>query len=62
MSVQSRLRDHPYLGVPSLDMPGLRQLIVAEHRIIYRVHPDTGDTETAGDVRILAVLGPGQSA
>ena len=33
---------------------------MAEHRIVYRVDPDTGESSTAGDVRILAVFGPGQ--
>ena len=56
-----RLRDHPYLGTPSADHPGLRQLVVAEHRLIYRLVPDTGDAGTAGDVLILALFGPGQA-
>lgn len=54
------LRDHPYLGAPSSELPGYRQLVVSEHRIIYRVTPDTGDSATAGDIRIVAVFGPGQ--
>jgi plasmid stabilization system protein ParE len=54
-----RLRDYPYLGAPSVEQPGCRQLVVSAHRIIYRVDPDTGDSATAGDIRILAVLGPG---
>lgn len=29
-------------------------------RIIYTIDPDTGDSDTAGDVRIVAVFGPGQ--
>jgi hypothetical protein len=40
-------------------LEGLRQLVVAEHRVIYRIDPDTGSSSTAGDVRILLVLGPG---
>ena len=27
---------------------------------MYEVHPDTGDNESAGNVRILRVFGPGQ--
>lgn len=59
-TTRSRLREHPYLGAPSPEQPGRRQLVVSGYRIIYRVDPDTGDIDTAGDVRILAVFGPGQ--
>lgn len=59
-TARSRLRDHPYLGAPSAEQPGLRQFVVSEHRIIYRMDPDTGDGATAGNIRILAVFGPGQ--
>lgn len=55
-----RLRIHPYLGSASTDHSGYRQCIVSEHRRIYRVMPDTGSGETAGDVVIVAVFGPGQ--
>jgi plasmid stabilization system protein ParE len=58
-AVRARLRTFPYLGGVSVEHPGLRQLVVAEHRILYRVDPDTGDSATAGDVLILLVLGPG---
>lgn len=54
------LRDHPYLGGESEEHPGHRQYVVSGYRLIYRVHPDTGDGATAGDVRIVAVFGPGQ--
>jgi plasmid stabilization system protein ParE len=54
------LLDFPYRGRPSPDFKGRRQLSVSGYRIIYVVHPDTGDRETAGNVFILAVLGPGQ--
>jgi hypothetical protein len=37
-----------------------RVLIVAGHRVIYSVEPDTGRDETAGGVVILRILGPGQ--
>ncbi len=58
-AVRARLREFPYLGAPSPEHAGLRQIVVAEHRIIYRVDPDTGDSATAGEVLILTVLGPG---
>jgi plasmid stabilization system protein ParE len=54
------LKTYPYIGSPSPEHPGHRQRVVAEHRIIYRVDPDTGDSATAGDIRIVAVFGPGQ--
>lgn len=54
------LRTHPYLGPPSADHRDHRQLVVAAHRILYRVDPDTGNAATAGDIRIVAVFGPGQ--
>ncbi len=50
----------PYRGRPSRDFKGCRQLIVSGYRIIYEIHPDTGDRATAGDVYILAIFGPGQ--
>ena len=39
-----------------------RQSIISVegYRIIYEVTPDTGDNATAGDVTVLAVLGPGE--
>jgi len=40
---------------------GVRERPVAGHRVMYDVVPDTGDSGTAGDVRILRVFGPGQS-
>ncbi len=30
------------------------------YRVLYRVTPDTGRDETAGDVRVLRIYGPGQ--
>lgn len=54
------LRAHPYrfpLGVH----PGVRERLCAGgYRVFYRVRPDTGHDETAGDVRVLRVYGPGQ--
>ncbi len=50
---------YPYIGSPSAEHPAHRQRVVAEHRIIYRVDPDTGDSATAGDIRIVALSDPG---
>jgi plasmid stabilization system protein ParE len=56
-----RLREYPcqhptgqHQGVRELPCPG-------GYRSLYRVTPDTSRDETAGDVRILRVFGPGQS-
>jgi plasmid stabilization system protein ParE len=54
------LQRYPYLGPASQDFPGRRQIVVSRYRIIYKVDPDTGDSQTAGDIRIIAVFGPGQ--
>lgn len=54
------LRDHPCrfpLGVH----PGVRERLCAGgYRVLYRVRPDTGRDDNAGDVRVLRVYGPGQ--
>jgi plasmid stabilization system protein ParE len=39
---------------------GRREMVVQAHRILYRVLPDTGSNDTAGDVEILRVFGPAQ--
>ena len=55
------LRQHPCLH-PIGDHPGVRELPCAGgYRALYRVTPDTGRNDTAGDVRILRVFGPDQS-
>jgi len=59
------LADLPYKGAPVPHQPGLRQLVVSGYRLLYRVEPDTGDSETgdsetAGDIAVLALFGPGQ--
>jgi plasmid stabilization system protein ParE len=52
-----RLRLHPCLW-PIGDHSGVRELPCAGgHRALYRVNPDTGRNDTAGNVR---VFGPGQ--
>lgn len=58
--VRGRLKAHPYLGPASDEHEGCRVLVVSGYRLIYEVDPDTGDAATAGDVRVLAVFGPGQ--
>jgi plasmid stabilization system protein ParE len=46
---------------PVGENPGVRELPCAGgYRALYRVRPDTGRDETAGDVRVLRVFGPGQ--
>jgi hypothetical protein len=47
---------------PAGQHPGVRELPCAGgYRALYEVRPDTGRDETAGDVRVLRVFGPGQS-
>jgi plasmid stabilization system protein ParE len=55
------LRDHPCL-CPIGQHQGVRELLCAGgYRALYRVNPDTGRDETAGDVQVLRVFGPGQN-
>jgi plasmid stabilization system protein ParE len=57
----NRLREHPCL-YPVVEHPGVRELPCAGgYRALYEVIPDTGRNDTAGDVRVLRVFGPGQS-
>lgn len=57
----NRLREHPCL-YPVGQHPGVRELPCdGGYRAMYEVRPDTGRDETAGDVRVLLVFGPGQS-
>jgi plasmid stabilization system protein ParE len=56
-----RLKQHP-CRYPVGQYPGVRELPCdGGYRALYRVIPDTGRDETAGDVRVLRVFGPGQS-
>ncbi len=57
---RKKLRTFPYLGVAIEGRPGRYQIVVSDHRLIYRIEPDTGDSVTAGDILVLAVFGPGQ--
>jgi plasmid stabilization system protein ParE len=55
------LRESP-CRYPIGDHAGVRELPCARsYRVLYDVIPDTGRSDTAGDVRILRVFGPGQS-
>lgn len=57
----NRLREHPCL-YPVVDHPGVRELPCAGgYRALYEVVPDTGSNDTAGDVLVLRVFGPGQN-
>ena len=57
----NQLREHPCVW-PIGQLPGGRELpCVGRYRALYRVTPDTGRDETAGDVRVPRVFGPGQS-
>jgi plasmid stabilization system protein ParE len=54
------LRDHP-CRFPLGRHSGVRELPCAGgYRALYEVIPDTGSNQTAGDVRVLRVYGPGQ--
>ena len=56
----NRLREHPCLH-PVGQHLGVRELPCdGGYRALYEVLPDTGRDQTAGDVRILRVFGPGQ--
>jgi len=55
------LLEHPGRYAPT-EHEGVRELPCrGGYRVLYRVSPDTGRDETAGDVRVLRVFGPGQS-
>ncbi len=57
----NRLREHP-CRYPVGQQPGVRELPCdGGYRAMYVVNPDAGRDETAGDVLVLRVFGPGQS-
>ncbi len=58
--VAAALRRNPYLAPKSDEHPRFRVRVISEYRVFYEVDPDTGDTATAGDILIVAILGPGQ--
>ena len=57
-----RLRESPCL-YPVGNYPGVRELPCngGYRAMYYEVRPDTGRNDTAGDVHVLRVFGPGQS-
>lgn len=56
-----RLRESP-CRYPVGQHRGVRELPCdGAYRALYRVRPDTGADDTAGDVRVLRVFGPGQT-
>jgi len=56
-----RLKQDP-CRYPACDHPGVREMPAeAGHRVMYVVEPDTGSSDSAGDVLVLRVFGPGQS-
>ena len=57
----NRLKQQPCLYPVGLH-PRVRELSCdGGHRALYEVIPDTGRDQTAGDVLVLRVFGPGQS-
>jgi len=57
-AIQGLLK-HPCLYRRS-EHGGRREMIVRGHLVVYRLRPDTGSNQTAGDVEVLRVFGPGQ--
>lgn len=54
------LKQHPCRHPPG-QYAGVRELPCdSGYRVLYRMVPDTGRDETAGDVQVLRVFGPGQ--
>jgi plasmid stabilization system protein ParE len=52
------LKAHP-CRYPEGEHPDTREMPCEEHRVVYAVDPDTDDNETAGDVQVMRVFGPG---
>lgn len=59
-AAMENLRTYPYLH-PASAHPGVREAFASGHCVMYELHPDTGDSLTAGDVVVLRIFGPGQS-
>jgi hypothetical protein len=60
LSAIEGLRDHPCRWPPGRHSGVRERLCPGGWRAYYIVDPDTGRDETAGDVRVLRVYGPGQ--
>ena len=57
----NRLREHPCV-CPVGQHQSVRELPCdGGYRALYEVHPDTGRDDSAGDVQVPRVFGPGQS-
>jgi plasmid stabilization system protein ParE len=53
------LRDQPYAGRAIPHNPSFRQLTIAGYLFIYTISPAKGQEETAGDIEIVDIFGPG---
>ncbi len=60
LSAIEDLRDHPCRWPPGRHSGVRERLCAGGWRALYEVDPDTGRDDTAGDVRVLRVYGPGQ--
>jgi plasmid stabilization system protein ParE len=58
-SAIKELRNTPCLWAVG-DQPPYRERVAGEYVIVYEVSPDTGNNQTAGDVEVIRVFGPGQ--
>ncbi|WP_448190479.1 type II toxin-antitoxin system RelE/ParE family toxin [Azospirillum sp. sgz301742] len=54
------LERYPFIGSPS-DEPGLRERVVEEHTVIYRIQNDADVPESAGDIVVIRIWQPGQN-
>lgn len=54
------LERHPPIGAPS-EEPGVRERVVEEHTVIYRVQNDTGVAGQGGDIEVIRIWQPGQN-
>ncbi len=60
MSAIEDLRDHPCRWQLSRHSGVRERPCAGGWRTFYEVDPDTGRDDTAGDVRVLRIYGPGQ--
>jgi len=62
-AIVQALRDlerYPFIGAPS-EEPSVRERVVEEHTVIYRVQNDFGAAEQAGDIEVIRIWQPGQN-